>query len=295
MPELPEVETIRIQLDKYLVGHTIKKAEVKTKKIFPENSGIAVGAKITSVNRMAKILIINLNNGYSLLIHLKMTGQPIYRGSKLAKPPGLSKKVAGGVPGKHTHVIFHLNGGAKFYFNDYRKFGWIKVVPTKNLDQKLAQIQKLGPEPKVAAKTLGKIITGPKEFGQIITKSSRPIKVVLMDQSKISGVGNIYANEALWLAKINPRFPADKLSQPKIKLLYNMIIKVLKHGLKYKGASQDAYVNAEGGEGEYQNHFLVYDRKDKRCLRPDCKKKGVVIKKVKLGGRGTYFCPNCQK
>jgi len=282
MPELPEVETIRKGLEKYLIGHTIGRVEVRFRKSLKEGEDKLIGGKITKVRRFSKVVVIDLDNGYSALMHLKMTGQPLYRGPNLKNPPVFSNKVIGGVPGKHTHVIFHLNRGGLFYFNDYRKFGWIRVVKTDDVE-KTPFIEKLGPEP---FKDLDE-----KMFVTIMTKFRTPIKLLLMDQEKIGGVGNIYANDALWKAKINPRRAAKSLSIAEMKALFKAIIEVLKKSIATNGSSENAYVTPEGSEGTYQNFFLVYDRKGDAC--PRCKK--AKIEKVKLGGRGTYFCPVCQK
>jgi len=290
MPELPEVETIRIGLEKYLVGHKITKVEVRWRKSLPENENKLVEGYVKKIRRFGKVLSIDLDNGYSAVIHIKLTGQLIYKGSNLPNPPSLSKKIVGGVPGKHTHVTFFLDKGGKLYFNDVRKFGWIKVVKTKDVEE-IPFIKKLGPEPFVSAqgKPSGKLTPG--LFKQILSKSSRPVKIVLMDQEKIGGVGNIYANDALWLARILPTWSAKSLSPKEQSKLYDAILNVLKEGLKRGGASELSYVTPDGNEGSYQEHFLAYGRKDEICSR--CRK--AKFKKITLGGRGTYFCPYCQK
>jgi len=280
MPELPEVETIRKGLEKYLVGHTIKSVKIHYKN-FEGNEKNLEGGKIKKVRRFGKVLSIDLDNGYSLVIHIKLTGQLIYRGPNL-KHPGLSKKIFGGIPGKHTHVVFILNKNGTLYYNDYRKFGWLKVVKTKDVEE-IGFIKKLGPEP-LDGLTLN-------IFKEILSSTKRAVKILIMDQSKMGGVGNIYANDALFLAKIDPRRPANELSVVEAKKLFESIKEVLKRGLKYEGASELAYVTPAGKEGGYQDHALVYGRQGKPCLN----KCGGKVKKIKLGGRGTYFCPNCQK
>jgi formamidopyrimidine-DNA glycosylase len=282
MPELPEVETMRLQLSKYLTGHKIVSVEVRNKKTFQGDESKIIRGVVTGTRRFGKVSVIDLDNGYSILTHVKMTGQYIYRGPNLPKPYPLSKKVVGGVPGKHTHVIFGLDRGGILYFNDVRKFGWIRVEKTSEVE-KVSFIKKLGPEP---FKDLTLEI-----FNSILSKSGRPIKIVLMDQEKMGGVGNIYANDALWLAKINPKIPAKNLDQTSVKELYEAIISVLKEGIKYGGASEQAFVTPDGAEGEYQRHTLAYSRKGEPCER--CHKSE--IKKFFLGGRGTYFCPVCQQ
>ena len=292
MPELPEVETIKLQLNKFLKGHTFKKIEVKNQKIFSGDIKNIEGAKFIGVRRFAKVTSIDLSNGFSILTHVKLTGQYVYRGSNLKNPGVLSKKVSGGLGGPHTHVIFHLDNpkglrskdqkSGMLYFNDIRRFGWIRVVKTNEVENE-PFIKKLGPEP-FGGLTLEK-------FTQALSKSGRPIKVVLMDQEKIGGIGNIYANDALWLSAVNPKRKANLLSGAEIKSLYKSIHTVLLAGLKHGGASELAFVTPDGGEGDYQNHTLVFNHTGELCGR--CKK--AKIEKYFLGGRGTYFCPICQK
>lgn len=274
MPELPEVETIRMQLEKYIVGSVIKEIEVKNKK-YEINTEHVLDKKIIGVRRFAKQLAIDLENNYSIMIHVKMTGQLIYRGSKL-QLDNLSKKVIGGINGKHTHLIFHLDNG-DLYYNDVRQFGWIKLINSEELI-----INNFAPEP-LKDLTL-------EYFTNLLSKSKRNIKVMLMDQAKIGGIGNIYANDALWLAKISPHRSAVSLSSSEVGKLYEAIHTVLKAGLKYGGASELAFVTPDGKEGEYQNHSLIYGHTGEICT--NCKTEK--IEKFFLGGRGTYWCKICQ-
>jgi formamidopyrimidine-DNA glycosylase len=289
MPELPEVETIRGRLEKFMTGHVISDVLVKTPKIISGNTRNILGAKIINVRRFAKVLSIDLSNKYSIVIHIKLTGQLIYRGPNLKHPPSLSKKVINGVPGKHTHVTFHLDRGGTLYYNDVRKFGWIRVVKTQDVET-IDFIKKLGPEPFVSVQGNPSKLTLVL-FKEILRKSSRPVKIILMDQEKISGVGNIYANDALWLSHIHPQTSARKLSKVAMKALYEAIENVLKNGLKWGGASELSYVTPDGKEGSYQDHSLAYGKDGEMCGR--CRKSS--IKKIVVGGRGTYFCPVCQK
>jgi len=282
MPELPEIETIKNQLDKLLIGHKIEKVEIKRRKSFPAGENNLIGGKIIKTRRFGKVIVIDLDNNYSILIHLKLTGQLIYRGPNLKNPPQFSKRVFGGVPGTHTQVIFHLDRNGFLYFNDFRGFGWIKVVKTEDVE-KTDFINKLGPD------ALYKFSLS--ELRKITSKTKRAIKALLMDQSKISGIGNIYANDALFLAGIDPRRESNSLRDLEREELYKSIKKVLEDGLKYHGASELSYVTPDGMEGKYQNHFLVYGKEGKDCPN----KCGGKIEKIKLGGRGTYFCPKCQK
>lgn len=299
MPELPEVETIKLGLQKHLVGYKIENVEIREKKIFQGDTKNIIGAKVTSVKRAGKGLIIELDNDYVMPIHLKLTGQIIYSKGQ----EKLSEKVGGELPNKWTRVIFKLKSQSSnlkataqksklksdsyLYFNDVRKFGWIKVVKKDEI-QNLPFFKELGPEFPVT--NLSKNNLTIEQFNNIISRSNIPIKVLLMDQKKIAGVGNIYANEALFLAGIDPRRKSKSLSENKIKKLYESILEVLKRGIKYGGSSDVNFVNALGEDGHYQNHFLVYARKGERCL--DC---GGIVRKVMLRGRGTYFCARCQK
>ncbi len=282
MPELPEVEAIKLQLGKFLKGHKIVSVEVKNRKTFQGDEKNIIGGKIVGTRRFGKVSVIDLDNNYSILTHVKLTGQYIYRGPNLKNPKSLSPKVTGGVPGPHTLVIFDLDRGGKLYYNDVRRFGWIRVVKTNEVVTE-PFIKKLGPEPF-------KDLTLEK-FREILGKSGRPVKIVLMDQEKMGGVGNIYANDALWLAKVNPKTPAKSIEPEKAKELYNAVIEVLKQGIKYGGASELAFVTPDGTEGNYQSHTLAYGHEGEPCER--CHKG--TFKKYFLSGRGTYVCPVCQK
>lgn len=283
MPELPENETIRRGLEKYVKGHKVSRVEVRFAKIIKEGDPKKlVGAKMTRARRFGKSIVLDFDNGWSLASHIKLTGQWVYDGPKKPKRAKPSEEYVAGLPNKHTHVIFHLDKGGKLYFNDVRKFGWIRIVPTHRVEN-ISFIKELGPEP------LGSLTL--KKFKEITSDKAGKIKTLLMDQKKIGGVGNIYANDALFLARIDPRRRAKELSDKEAERLYKAIEKVLKKGLKYGGATEINYVNALGEAGEYQNHFLAYGREGEPCPN-NC---GGVFQKIKIGGRGTYFCPKCQQ
>ncbi len=280
MPELPEVETLRLGLQKYLVGHKILDIKVNVPKIFQGSAKQITGAKIVDIKRVGKGLIINLDNKYCLAVHLKLTGQVIYRDKKTADLK-LSSKAGGELPNKFTHVIFTLSDNAFLFYNDVRRFGWIKVIKDSDL-KNLPFFKEMGPEPF-------KDLTLEK-FQDILSKSSIAVKVILMDQKRIGGIGNIYANDALFLAGIDPKRPAKQITKDEAKRLYEAVLEVLGNGLKYGGASDVDFINVLGQEGKYQNHFLAYGKKGERCSV--C---GSVIEKIMLGGRGTYFCQKHQK
>lgn len=280
MPELPEVETIRRGLEKYVVGHKIKSIEILHPKPFQGNQSDILDTKILSTRRIGKGLILDFENNISLAIHIKMTGQLIFRDSSTAKEP-ISPKVKS-IPNKYTHIIFHLDKNAILYYNDFRRFGWLKVIKTDEIS-KVPLFSAMGPEPF-------KDLTF-EVFKELVKKSPTKIKPFIMDQSKIGGIGNIYANDALWNAKIDPVRSAKSLTDKELKELFDSIIKVMELSLAQGGASELTFVNILGQEGNYQSHTLVYGKKGKPCPRKD----GGIINRIVIGGRGTFFCDKCQK
>ncbi|MDP3998887.1 MAG: bifunctional DNA-formamidopyrimidine glycosylase/DNA-(apurinic or apyrimidinic site) lyase [bacterium] len=291
MPELPEVETIRLGLQDKIVDLKIANVEVRVKNIFQGDPKDVIGAKIKSLHRRAKILIIDLDNGKSLVIHLKMTGQLVFHKNGSQATFGHPIPYAGTtLPAKTTHVIFTFSDGSVLYFNDMRKFGYIKVVKTDEVE-KLKVMQEFGPEPFVGQASWGQAFLTVEKFKEILLRRKKPVKLVLMDQTEIAGVGNIYANEALFLAKIHPQKRASELSDKQVKKLYQTLLQVLEEGIKYGGSSENSYVNASGGKGTMQEHFRVYSQQGESCLN----RCGEIIKRISLGGRGTFFCPECQK
>lgn len=289
MPELPEVETIRVGLEQHITGQHIRDLEVLNPKSFQSTAELAdsyaIGARITRLRRYGKVLVVDLDSRYSLLIHLKMTGQMV-----LVRPGG--ERYAGGhptesmthsLPDRSTKVIFHLDDGSVLYFNDQRIFGWIKLVLTTEVprDQLVAR---LGPEPLTAA-------FAAKPFAAVLNRRSRaPIKAVILDQSTVAGVGNIYADESLHLAKIHPATPAGELKPAQVTRLYEAIRTILALGVKHGGTSFTSYVNALGGKGDYLASARVFRRQGLPC--PVCH---TTIIKIRVAGRGTHVCPYCQK
>lgn len=281
MPELPEVETIRRFLSQKIIGKKIKSIEVLKPKMFKGNLQKVIGAKIVDISRRAKVLFIKLSGGKNLMVHFKLTGQIVW-------VPQAGKQITFGhpipfagteLPAKTTHIIISIDGG-KLFYNDLRQFGWIKVVDEKAVEKAKA---KFGPEPFSKEFTLDYL-------KNIFSRSRKAIKLVLMDQDKIAGIGNIYANDALFEAGINPLKPANSLKEKEIEKLRISILKVLNEGIKYKGASDQTYVQPTGEKGSYQERFRVYQQEGKKC-----RKCGGLIKRAKVGGRGTFFCPQCQK
>ncbi|MFH0792122.1 MAG: bifunctional DNA-formamidopyrimidine glycosylase/DNA-(apurinic or apyrimidinic site) lyase [bacterium] len=284
MPELPEVETIVRYLDKNICGKKVTDVLVLSKKQFPQDSKLVIGAKILSVSRRGKNTIISLSNGKTMIVHLRMTGQLILMdGNKEKYETGKVIPLSGGseLPARSTRVIISLNGG-KLFFNESRKFGAIRVVSNAEADK---EADKLGPEP------FGKDFSI-DYLTRIFKKTAKPIKALLLDQEKIAGIGNIYASEILFEAKINPKRPAKGLNRKEIIALYCATLSILKEAIKYGGssASDEAYIQPDTSRGLYQDYARVYQRDGQLCRK--CK---ALIKRVVIGGRGTFYCPNCQK
>jgi formamidopyrimidine-DNA glycosylase len=288
MPELPEVETIKLGLQKRLIGHKIEDVKINVPKIFEGNPKDIIGAKVVNIKRIGKGLIIELDNDFVLTVHLKMTGQLVFQ-DQTTSGLILSMKVGGEtLPSKYSHVIFALDKGATLFYNDLRRFGWVKMVKKSDLKD-VTFFKEMGPEPKVGDDLAGKELKL-DYFKDVIKKANLPIKVTLMDQKKIGGIGNIYANDALFLAGIDPRRKAKTLTDLEIERLFKAIYEIIKKSLAYGGSSDENFVNALGQEGKYQDHALAYGKKGEKCSI--C---GATIEKIQLGGRGTFFCPKHQK
>lgn len=280
MPELPEVETIRRGLAKSLVGHKITAVEVRASKLFSGEPQAIIGQQVLEVSRRAKILIIKLSDRF-LLTHLKMTGQLIFQ-------PKQGKLVVGGhpdkaygldLPHKHSHVIIEFDNGTLF-FNDLRKFGWMKVL--NSLDELQNEVAHLGPEYTWPEFDLDYFQAG-------LTRRRITIKQTLLDQTFIAGIGNIYADESLFASKINPRRKANELSKSEAKKLFASIPKVFNLALKHGGTSSRDYRQADGSMGTYLQVANVYKREGLPCQ--SC---GNAIERIKISGRSSHFCPNCQ-
>ena len=269
MPELPEVETIKRQFHKEIAGKKITGVVVLTDKTLKTPKArflkYTIGAKVKSVERRAKLLIFNLNNGFSILTHLKMTGQYVYDGETH----------------KHTRVIFSF-GKLKIMFNDMRRFGYLKLIKIDDLPKFLAK--EYGPEP------LDKNFTLKKFVDVLKRRPNMKIKQLLLEQKLISGIGNIYAQEACFTASVLPTRRAKNLKPNEIKKLYESIRKVLSEAIKYGGSSAENYLNLYGEKGGFVPRLKVYGRGGMKCKR--C---GSILKSIKLGGRGTVYCGKCQK
>jgi len=266
MPELPEVETVKRGLEKVVLGKKITEVCIYNPAVIREpapakfKAGLT-GARVKNILRRAKVLILELDNGKSLVIHLKMTGQLVYPGN-----------------GKASRVSFRLSDGKMLDFNDQRLFGELRLV---NDWRSLKFIQGLGPEPFALSE---------EEFKKMLSLKKTKIKPLLLDQTFVSGIGNLYAAEVLFRSRIHPERPAASLSEKEKEVLFKEIKDTLKEAIQHKGSSVDQYVQLSGQPGGYKKYHKVYDREGKPCLV--CK---TPIKRISLGGRGTYFCLKCQR
>jgi formamidopyrimidine-DNA glycosylase len=288
MPELPEVETIRAGLASLLPGRLVKDVWYDWDKSFPnapaDVARFLVGAKIEKVRRRAKVLIIELSGGWALIIHLKMTGQLVFVDQKQrfgAGHPG--KDMVGELPAKSTRVVIDFTDGGKLYFNDQRKFGWMRLLPAIEIPE-IDFFKKVGPEPLDADFTVDMFI---ERLGR---RKNTSIKAALLDQTVIAGVGNIYADESLWGAKIHPAVLVRNVPKAKLVLLYNALRDVLELSIKKGGSTDKNYVDAQGRKGSYLSFANVFRKQGEPC--PRC---GQPIEKTRVAGRGTHFCPHCQK
>jgi formamidopyrimidine-DNA glycosylase len=274
MPELPEVEVIRLFLEDKLLGLKIKKLKILNPRSFIGNPQKIVNQKIVKFSRLGKQLSIHLENGLILLIHLKMTGQLIVGDYMLGHPTKT-------INTKSTRLIFTFSDKSKLFFNDQRKFGWIRIFTPQDLI--------------LFQKDLGlDIFSGkfsPQYLYSQLQKSSRAVKLVLLDQHYFAGIGNIYANDALFLAKIHPQTISRKITPSQAKNIYHSLIKIMKQSVLSGGSTthDQKYLRPDGTQGQNQFSFRVYQRDGKPCLV--CQ---TIIKKLRLGGRGTFYCPKCQ-
>jgi len=291
MPELPEVETIKIGLAKLLPGQTISRVEHDWPKSFPnaptDVENFLIGAKVKEVRRRAKVLLIDLDSDYTLMIHLKMTGQLVYRSEKDRFGAGHpTESLIGKLPDKSTRVTFDLSsakGKAKLFLNDQRKFGWVRLMPTVEVPN-VDFLKKVGPEPLEASFT-------DKAFKQrLLKRPNTSIKAALLDQTVIAGVGNIYADESLWGAKLHPATHVNKVSDRAFNILFKELQYVLRLSIEKGGSTDKNYVNAEGKKGSYMSFARVFRREGQAC--PRC---GTIIIKTRVAGRGTHLCPKEQK
>ncbi|MFC2025301.1 bifunctional DNA-formamidopyrimidine glycosylase/DNA-(apurinic or apyrimidinic site) lyase [Chloroflexota bacterium] len=270
MPELPEVETVKNELLPYVAGHCITGVTLIWEGIVRQPSAgefcsRLIGQCITGITRRGKYLIVSLTSDDLLIIHLKMTGS-LLLGRDSSEPP------------KYTRAIIHLDKDTNVFFRDPRKFGMMRLVKDKN-----SIIGKLGPEPLEADFT-------PEVLAQRLANRKAPIKALLLDQGLIAGIGNMYADEALFAAKIHPLRVGKSLSPEEIERLHGAIVRTLWAAIGNKGASTDTYIRPDGTLGWAHTYFKVAHRGSVSC--PNC---GTPIKRIVVRNRGTYFCPKCQR
>lgn len=288
MPELPEVETIRRGLSERCIERTIREVKVFCEKSFVGPKEVVLGARIVAIRRRGKALLFDLSNGVTMMMHLRMTGQLVWDSSESSEKHVPS--FAGGhptedffrrMPGKQTRVEFDFDGG-KLFFNDQRKFGFVKPIPTKEVEEDKF-IASLGPEPwEMRAEEL---------FSVFQRRKGSPVKAILLDQKVVAGIGNIYADEACFFAGVYPGRLAGTLEVQDAAKLLEGAGKVMQASIDSGGSTMATYVRPDGSRGDYLEKFAeVFRREGKECRR--C---GAEIVKVRVAGRGTHYCPECQK
>jgi formamidopyrimidine-DNA glycosylase len=316
MPELPEVETVRRQLEPELVGRRIESATVLDERLTrpepPDTVERAVaGREVTAVARRGKYLLLGLEGGRTLALHLRMTGnlllwdpeegatvdlmktEPASRGSRSAEPrvPSHQPRLYEPKPEpSHVRARFELDDGRALLFTDVRRFGQAVVLDAGDqLDDFFAS--RLGIEPLSGELTAERLL-------EVAADRTAPLKSFLLSQSRIAGIGNIYADEALWRARLHPLSPAGSMKWEHAERLVEGIVGALQAGLDHGGASIDDYLDARGERGSMQEEFLVHTREGEPCLRPPEEHRQSpppIIQRIVVTGRSTYFCPNCQE
>jgi formamidopyrimidine-DNA glycosylase len=273
MPELPEVETIVRSLEPGIRGRTIERAELLFKPLLrrPPKGGLSAlaGKRVLGVRRRGKMILIECEGGLTLVFHLKMTGQMLLSGASAEAPD------------KHTRLVVKFRDrGPELRFRDVRKFGFLLCV-SRDPEGVCAELSCLGPEPLTITR---------EDFGRLIRARRGRIKSLLLNQTVIAGIGNIYADEILFDSRIHPQTPAVRLSRNEAGRLWESTRKILHAAVEAKGSSLSDYVDTEGRPGSFQFFHKVYDRESEPCVR--C---GRPVKRIVVGERGTYFCPRCQR
>lgn len=275
MPELPEVETTLRGLAPVMKGREIARVDVLSERLrvpIPKDFKKKVqGARVKDLTRRGKYMLLHLDNGQSIILHLGMSGRMI------VDAPPFQKRTSG-----HDHVVLQVKDGPRVIFNDPRRFGILLLSPTKDLESHKS-LARMGPEP------FDKKFTGAYLVKRFNNKKS-PVKVALMDQGVVAGIGNIYAAEALYEAKIHPARAAGSLKAAESAALVKSLRAVLKRAIQWGGSSLKDFRHADGKLGYFQHHFSVYDRAGQKC-----RKCGATIERIVQGGRSTFFCPKEQK
>lgn len=272
MPELPEVETVRRGLERLVVGKEIASVEVRVPKMVKMDTDefklALAGQRIQSVRRRGKYLLLDMGQ-LVLISHLRMEGKYLLFEDEIPV-------------NKHFHVFFHFTDGATLVYQDVRKFGTMELLE-KSAEADYFIQKKIGPEPNPDDFKL-------KPFEKALLLSQKLIKPYLLEQRLVAGLGNIYVDEVLWAAKVHPERPSSSLKKAEIKRLHDETIRILQLGIDKGGSTIRTYKNALGEDGTMQEYLQVYGRTGEPC--PRC---GAEIQKIKVGGRGTHFCPSCQK
>lgn len=271
MPELPEVETVVRGLARRIIGLEISSCRILSPHIRRDADGRMfkelMGQKVLGLNRRGKLIVIRISGGLILLVHLKMTGRLLLVKNNQACD-------------RHTHFLIRFKGDGELRFRDVRKFGFVKCFREEDLDDR-PEIRSLGPEPHE--------VSFPA-FREILGDRKGRIKSLLLNQAVLAGIGNIYADEILHRARIHPLTNASRLDQEKLNKLWRATRHILCRAIRYRGSSVRDYRDSGGREGRFQDYHRVYGREGEPCRR--C---GAGIKRMMVGGRGSYFCPGCQK
>ncbi|MFA5894580.1 MAG: bifunctional DNA-formamidopyrimidine glycosylase/DNA-(apurinic or apyrimidinic site) lyase [Candidatus Shapirobacteria bacterium] len=284
MPELPEVEVVKLYLEDKLLHQQITKLEIFNPKSFIGKPDLVEGQKVIRFSRVGKQLSIHLSNGQILLVHLKMTGQLILVDPSSRSVLGHPTKdsFTSSLPSKSTRIVFRFSNNQILYFNDQRKFGWVQIFDLKSLETFQSNLGLDIFDPSFT----------PKYLHKQLQRSSRAVKVVLLDQHFFAGIGNIYANDALFLSHIHPATPSNKITSAQSVKIHRNLVDIMHQSVSVGGSTMkdNKYVRPDGSYGGNQFFFRVYQRLHEPCLVCN-----TPIKKITLGGRGTFFCPSCQK
>lgn len=281
MPELPEVETIKRGLEKYVIRKKIKQVFVYENKSFVGDEQNIVGSCIKNLYRKGKALFFELSNGYTMMIHLRMTGQIIFLGKERFAGGHPSENFLDELPNKQTRIQFSFSSGDQMFFNDQRKFGFVKIILTKDVSEE-DFVRRLGKEPWE--------MSGEDLYKKIVQRNA-DIKSALLNQEIIAGLGNIYVDETLFDSNISPKRKCCDITEMEAEQIICSARKVMEKSIQAGGSTIKNYVKADGTRGDYLKLFAkAYGREGERC-----EKCGGIIMKIRVAGRGTYYCPNCQK
>lgn len=287
MPELPEVETVRRGLNQLIVGKRVARVSHDTPKSFPnaetQVSQFLIGSTIVAIRRRAKVLLVDLSTEHTLVIHLKMTGQLVYRGAEAFGAGHPSDSLIGELPDRSTRVIITFYDDSTLYFNDQRKFGWVKLYPTIEVPN-IDFMKRVGPEP------LEGNLSHTDFVQRMRRRNGTTVKAALLDQTVIAGIGNIYADEGLWGARVHPATRVRDITDEQVSTLLDELRTVLTLSIDKGGSTDKNYVNAEGKRGSYIDFARVFRREGQPCQRH----LDVLIGKSRVAGRGTHTCPVCQ-